>query len=87
MLDIVLIGLSLVLAGLAGLQFTYLFYVERVNKERKAHSRKLERKCASLQARLDAAEQRLVEQDELLESAYPGIRRVDETWADVIDER
>ena len=87
MLVFVLIGLSLVLAGLAGLQFTYLFYADRLNRERRQHLKDLEKKCARLVRRLEAAETRIREQDELLESAYPGIRKGDEVWAEVIDER
>ena len=87
MLVFVLIGLSLVLAGLAGLQFMYLFYADRLNRERRQHLQDLERKCAQLLKRLEAAETRIREQDELLESAYPGIRKGDEMWAEVIEER
>ena len=87
MLVFVLIGLSLALAGLAGLQFTYLFYVDRLNRERRRHSKELEKKCQNLVRRLEAAESQLKLQDELLESAYPGIRKGDEMWADVIEDR
>jgi hypothetical protein len=87
MLIFVLIGLSLVLAGLAGLQFIYLFYVDRLNRERRQHLKDLEKKCSRLTSRLEAAEALIREQDDLLEAAYPGMRRGDEVWADVIEER
>jgi hypothetical protein len=87
MLIFVLIGLSLVLAGLAGLQFIYLFYVDRLNRERRQYLKDLEKKCSRLTGRLEAAEARIREQDDLLEAAYPGMRRGDEVWADVIEER
>ena len=87
MLLYVLIGLVLALTGVAGLQFTYLYYLGRFDSERKKHIRHLERKCSDLSARLSKAETRLSQQDELLQAAYPEIFREDEAWADVIDER
>ena len=87
MLMLVLIGLSLVLAGVAGLQFTYLFYVDRMMRERRKHLRSLEQRCLRLNERLEAAEVRIKEQDDLLEAAYPGMRKGDEVWTDVIEER
>jgi hypothetical protein len=86
MLMLVLIGLSLVLAGLAGLQFTYLFYVDRMNRERRKHLKLLEERCAQMARRLEAAEARINQQNELLESVYPGITK-DETWAEIIEDR
>lgn len=83
----VLIGLSLVLAGLAGLQFTYLFYADRLMRERRSQVRLVEKRCARLKAQLEAAEERIREQDELLEAAYPGVRHGDEVWADVLEDR
>lgn len=87
MLSIVLIGLSLVLIGVVGLQFTYMFYLDRVHRERKKHIRALERKCDDLTFRLEEVEVQLAEQDKLLETAYPGMRKDDEVWADVIEDR
>jgi hypothetical protein len=87
MLMFALIGLSLALAGLAGLQFTYLFSADRMARERRKHVRQVEQRCARLLAQLNAAEARIREQDELLEAAYPGIRKDGELWADVIEER
>ena len=87
MLLYVLIGSSLVLLGIAGLQFTYMFYLDRLHIERKKHIHGLERKCNNLTERLEHAEQRLAEQDALLETAYPGMRKDDEVWADVIEDR
>ena len=87
MLLYALIGLSLVLVGIVGLQFTYMFYLDRVHLERKKHIHDLERKCSSLNSRLEQAENRLAEQNDLLETAYPGLRKDDEVWADVIEDR
>lgn len=86
MLMFVLIGLSLVLLGVVGLQFTYMFYVERMYNERRKHMHALENKAKSLARQLKAAQKQLAEQDELLR-AYPGLRKDDEVWAEVIDER
>jgi hypothetical protein len=82
-----LIGLSLVLVGIVGLQFTYVFFVERLYRERKKYLQALERKCNQLADRLEFAEQRLAEQNELLETIYPEIGKEDVTWADVIEGR
>ena len=82
-----LIGLSLVLVGIVGLQFTYMFYVDRMYRERKTYLRDLERKHARLAERLDAAERRIAEQNELLEAIYPELGQDDEVWADVIEDR
>ena len=86
MLMYALIGLSLVLTGVAGLQFTYMFYIERVYRERQKYIRTLERRYARLSERLAAAERRVDEQNALLETIQPGLSTADEAWADVIEE-
>ena len=87
MLMYALIGLSLVLTGIVGLQFSYLFYVDRIYRERKKYLRFLEQKCSSLTERLEAAERRIAEQNDLLETMYPELGKEDEAWADVIEDR
>ncbi len=82
MLMYFLIGLCLVLVGVVGLQFTYLFYVDRLNRERRKYLKALEQRCHDLTARLEHAELRVAEQDELLETIFE-----EEPWADVIEER
>lgn len=82
-----LIGLSLVLVGIVGLQFSYLFYVDRIYRERKAYLRSLEQRYAKLAARLETAERRVAEQNDLLEMIYPEQGKDDEAWADVIEDR
>jgi hypothetical protein len=82
-----LIGLSLVLLGVCGLQFMYMFYIERVFNERKNYLRTLEGKNRDLQDRLAAAERRVAEQSELLGSAHSNSSIEDEIWADVIWDR
>jgi len=87
MLMFVLIGLSLVLLGIVGLQFTYMFYVERMYTERRKYMQILERKSEQLTQQLEAARQQLTEQNELLKTAYPEMGTPEELWADVIEER
>ena len=81
-----LIGLSLVLLGIVGLQFTYMFWVERMYKERRAYLRQLEGKYARQSERLANTERRLAEQNDLFQTAYPEFGKEDEVWADVIEE-
>ena len=87
MLMYALIGLSLVLTGIAGLQFSYLFYVDRIYRERIKYLRSLEKKCSSLTDRLETAERRVAEQDDLLATLRLETGREDEAWADVIEDR
>jgi hypothetical protein len=77
-----LIGLSLVLVGIAGLQFAYLFYIDRVYRERQKYLHDLELRHRDLNAQLIAARERIAEQDELL-----GTANLNEEWAEVIEER
>jgi hypothetical protein len=83
MLSYVLIGLSLALTGVAGLQLMYMFYLDRIDKERKKRVVELERRCRSLTRRLEDAEKRISEQDELINSLY---EEDDDRWADVLDD-
>jgi hypothetical protein len=85
MLMYALICLSLALLGIAGLQFTYLFYLDRVDKERKKLIHQLEVECRRLSARLADAEARVAEQDLLLNKLL--VETNDELWADIIEER
>lgn len=87
MLMYTLIGLCLVLTGVAGLQFTYLFYMDKINRDRMRHVRQVEARCTRLTDRLRSAEQRIAEKDDLIESLCPGLSGANETWAEVIDER
>jgi len=85
MLMYVLIGLCLVLLGVSGLQFSYLAYVDRLNRERRKYLKTLEKKYSELSRRLTEAERRVSEQNALLEQLSPGI--TEESWADLIEER
>ncbi len=83
MLYYVLICLSLALTGVAGLQMAYMFYLDRLDRDRKKRLAQLERRCRSLTARLDQAERRLAEQDSMIE--LMGLEPHDESWVDVLD--
>lgn len=82
MLFYALIGLSFVLLGITGLQFTYMFYLDRLHVERKKYLRELEAKNANLAAQLADAKNRI----DLFEAAYPEIKKDDEVWAEVLEE-
>lgn len=84
MLYYALIGLCLVLTGVAGLQMAYMFYLDRLDKERKRRIRQLERRCRALSARLERAEERMAEQDALL-GAFGAAPEHEDNWADVIE--
>jgi len=84
MLLYALIGLCLALVGVTGLMFTYVFYVDHLNRQRKAHLRNLENRCARLLIRLEAAEERLAEQEALLATVVSGAP--EDAWAEVIDD-
>jgi hypothetical protein len=86
MLLYVLICVALTLAGVTGLQFTYMFYLERMDAERRKRVHELERQCRTLTHRLADAEQQINEQRRMIEAAYPEFED-EEVWADVIDER
>lgn len=86
MLLYVLIGLSLSLAGVAGLQLMYMFYLDRIDKERKKRVHELEIENKRLSARLAEAESELEIKNEMLTVAYPEYED-EEAWADLIDER
>lgn len=83
MLYYFLIGLSFVLLGIVGLQFTYMFYLDRMHIERKKYLQDLEHRHADLERKLSQAETRIAE----IEATYPELKREDESWAEVIDER
>jgi hypothetical protein len=87
MLMFVLIGVCLVLVGIAGLEFTYLFYVERLYRERQKHLQMLERKCSRLAEKLDAAETRVREQSDFIALMCPEGLPDEETWSDIIEDR
>ena len=84
-----LICLSLSLAGIAGLQFFYMAYLERVDRERKKRVKHLEQHCKYLTSRLKDAEAQINEQTDFIEAIYEEFESEDEeeVWADVIEDR
>ena len=86
MLLYVLICLSLSLAGVAGLQLMYMIYLDRIDRERRKRVHELEVRCRSLAGQLAEAEDKISNQQRLLDSVYPETED-EEAWADVIDER
>jgi hypothetical protein len=84
----ILICLSLSLLGVAGLQFFYLMYLERIDRERKIRIHELEHHCKHLTSRLKEVEQQLAEQAELIDAIYEESEdEEEEVWADVIEDR
>ncbi|MEZ5346692.1 MAG: hypothetical protein R2681_14160 [Pyrinomonadaceae bacterium] len=86
MLIYVLICLSLSLIGVAGLQFFYLIYLERIGKEYKKRIRELEKYCRSLSERLEYAEDMLRVQMTAINDPKVGEEHEEELWADIIDD-
>ena len=86
MLLYVLICLCLSLAGVAGLQLMYMFYLDRMDRERKKRLHYLEIECRNLAKQLASAESELKMKNEMLAAAFPEFEE-EEVWADVIDER
>ena len=75
MLMYALIGLSLVLVGVAGLQFAYIFYIDRIYRERQRYLQGLEYRYNELKAQLDDSQRRLAEHE-----------MIRDEWAEVIGE-
>ena len=85
MLVYALIGLCLVLIGIAGLQFSYLFYIDRIYTERRKYLQSLEQKCSGLATRLEVAEKQAADLTLRLAHLQPE-SSADDAWADVIEE-
>lgn len=81
-----LICVSLVLLGVAGLQFMYLFYVDRLYRERKKYLQDLEYRYARLTARLEYAEKKLAEQAETIATLTGDEVYEDDTWEEIIED-
>ena len=86
MLLYVLIGLCLSLAGVAGLQLMYMFYLDRIDNERKKRVHELEIECRRLGSELATVKSELKIKNDLLTSAFPEFEE-EEAWADLIDDR
>ncbi|HUF03752.1 MAG TPA: hypothetical protein VMM38_06210 [Aridibacter sp.] len=80
----VLICLSLSLAGIAGLQFFYMIYLEQTGKGYKKRIRQLEHHCLRLSKRLQIAESKIAQKEKVSSGAEGS--EDDEIWADVIED-
>lgn len=81
----VLICLCLSLAGIAGLQFFYMMYLEQTGKGYKKRIRHLEHHCLRLSKQLQIAENQIARQEKELASGAEGSED-DEVWADVLED-
>ncbi len=81
----VLIGISLSLLGVAGLQFFYLSYLEGLSREHKKRITELELRCMYLNDRLFESDLEIRHQATLIKEQNI-IEETDEVWADVIDD-
>ncbi len=81
-----LIGLSLVLVVLAGMQMVHLFCLDRAIREKKQQVRDMERANKKLRERLTLAEEKVSEQAELIAKIMPDYSSNEDTWAEIIDE-
>ncbi|HEV7642989.1 MAG TPA: hypothetical protein VGO50_03525 [Pyrinomonadaceae bacterium] len=86
-----LIGVVIVLAGVAALQLFYMGYLERLGKEQRRRIAELEKHCARLSRRVNDAEDHLAQQAEIIQAMeyYDNadvVLEEEEVWADVIEE-
>ena len=84
----ILICLSLSLAGVAGLQFFYMIYLDRISKDKDKRIRELEIHCRNLTRRLQHSELQLAENKSLINSLNEELEEeeTEEVWADLIEE-
>ena len=64
----------------------YMFYLDRLDRERKKRLHELEIRCRELGKRLADAESRIAEQEQLIEALYTDPDDV-VVWADVLYDR
>ncbi len=64
----------------------YMFYIDRLDRERKKRLVELEHRCKQLSLRLAEAEFRIAEQDEVIEGLEAYDDRSEDAWADVLEE-
>ncbi|MER3430886.1 MAG: hypothetical protein C4325_04395 [Blastocatellia bacterium] len=85
MLIYALITLCLALTGVAGFQLAYMFYLDRLDRERKARLHELEVRCRNLAERLADAESQIESQRELIDALYCDLED-SETWAEILED-
>ena len=84
MMYYVVICVALALAGVTGMQFFYLAYLEKMSQSQKRRITELERHSERLTIRLYEAEAKL---SAYTEFEIPEIEEVDdETWAEIIED-
>lgn len=81
-----LIGLCLSLVGFSGMLLAYMFYLDRVDRERRRLIQTLESKCKYLTDRLDAAESMIAKGKPTVIDSRLDLVASEEKWADVISE-
>ncbi|MEP6850683.1 MAG: hypothetical protein ABI999_17635 [Acidobacteriota bacterium] len=84
MLLYVLICLSLSLAGVAGLQMLYMYYMEAGDRQRKKRLTELE--CETRKLRHDLLDAKKAVSEQKARLVRAGIEIDDESWAEVIEE-
>jgi hypothetical protein len=62
-----------------------MFYLDRLDRERKKRVHDLEQQCKQLRHLLEEAEARIAEQENIIAEICPTVE--DEPWADVIGDR
>jgi 16S rRNA C1402 (ribose-2'-O) methylase RsmI len=85
MLLYLMICIALAMAGVAGMQFFYLAYLERMGKQYKRRINELERQNALLYHRWQETEQQVATY-QTLEAAEIVEENEDEVWAEIIEE-
>jgi uncharacterized protein YlxW (UPF0749 family) len=85
-LTYVLITLCLSLTGIAGFQMAYMFYLDKIDRERKKRIRDLETKCRTLETRLEAAQQRIAEQEKRIKEITDSATDDQDVWVDVLED-
>ncbi|MCS6873087.1 MAG: hypothetical protein N2Z23_04015 [Pyrinomonadaceae bacterium] len=93
----VLMAVLFSLIGICGMQFLYMIYIERMDRERRKRLAELEKRCVYLTERLKQAEAKLAQQEEILNSLSENEEtRIfdieiiedseEEIWADIIED-
>lgn len=82
----ILIGLCFSLLGAAGVQFVYLFYLGRLDVERKKRVAELEQTRKELLALLAEARTVIASQEQTIHDLETFRGRGEEAWADIIED-
>lgn len=82
---------ALTMAGIAGMEFFYLLYLDSVIKQHKRHIAELERQCNSILTLLHETENKLDEIHSIapqiiIEEEIEGSEILEESWPETIDD-